>query len=320
MNEEVNRAAPDRGSEAHEIIRFTRNRMAMLIVAVWAMTLAVVLTIAAVLGYLVDFHGFVALTGRGCEIAVLGLAGFFAIVTGSIALRKNRSSWLWAILGAATFFIGGIAIVCARVLCPKCRRPLAKNEWRDQRCPNCGDLLRLREDPLESLTFVRRRLVWFAAALSAMTLAGPRVYYAMARDAAFFPSAATVHPRFHTPWVSMTAQAVWSGILVLIYSSVDLAEYTGFAVLLFSGFAVSALFVLRRRYPNEPRPFRAWGYPVAPALFCLASLAITVFAIVGRPRQSLFGLLIMAAGIPLYLWMKRRYAVRPSSSSQAPKP
>ena len=171
MNEEVNRAAPDRGSEAHEIIRFTRNRMAMLIVAVWAMTLAVVLTIAAVLGYLVDFHGFVALTGRGCEIAVLGLAGFFAIVTGSIALRKNRSSWLWAILGAATFFIGGIAIVCARVLCPKCRRPLAKNEWRDQRCPNCGDLLRLREDPLESLTFVRRRLVWFAAALSAMTLA-----------------------------------------------------------------------------------------------------------------------------------------------------
>jgi APA family basic amino acid/polyamine antiporter len=117
----------------------------------------------------------------------------------------------------------------------------------------------------------------------------------------------------------MVAQAVWSGILVLIYSSVDLAVYTGFAVLLFSGFAVSALFVLRRRNPDEPRPFRAWGYPVAPAVFCIASFAITVFAIIGRPRQSLFGLLIMAAGIPLYLWMRRRYSVRPSASSEAPK-
>ncbi len=161
-------------------------------------------------------------------------------------------------------------------------------------------------------------VVILLSSLSAMTLAGPRVYYAMARDAAFFPSAATVHPRFHTPWVSMTAQAAWSAILVLIYSSVDLAEYTGFAVLLFSGFAVSALFVLRRRYPNEPRPFRAWGYPLAPAVFCLASFGITVFAIIGRPRQSLFGLLIMTAGIPLYLWMKRRYAGR-VASSEAPK-
>lgn len=173
--------------------------------------------------------------------------------------------------------------------------------------------------PTASMLLGGLAVVILLSSLSAMTLAGPRVYYAMARDAAFFPSAATVHPRFHTPWISMAAQAVWSGILVLIYSSVDLAEYTGFAVLLFSGFAVSALFVLRRRYPDEPRPFRAWGYPVAPAVFCLASFGITVFAIVGRPRQSLFGLLIMAAGIPLYLWMKRRHAARPSSSSEAPK-
>ncbi len=162
-------------------------------------------------------------------------------------------------------------------------------------------------------------VVILLSSLSAMTLAGPRVYYAMARDSVFFRSAATVHPRFHTPWVSMTAQAVWSGVLVLIYSSVDLAEYTGFAVLLFSGFAVSALFVLRRRYPDEPRPFRAWGYPVAPALFTLASLVITIFAIVGRPRQSLFGLFIMAAGIPLYLWTRRRHVSEQSESPEAPR-
>jgi APA family basic amino acid/polyamine antiporter len=162
-------------------------------------------------------------------------------------------------------------------------------------------------------------VVILLSSLSAMTLAGPRVYYAMARDGVFFRAAATVHPRFHTPWVSMTAQAVWSGILVLIYSSVDLAEYTGFAVLLFSGFAVSALFVLRRRSPHEPRPFRAWGYPVAPAMFTIASLVITVFAIVGRPRQSLFGLFLMAAGIPLYLWTRRHREARDSASQEAPR-
>jgi APA family basic amino acid/polyamine antiporter len=162
-------------------------------------------------------------------------------------------------------------------------------------------------------------VVILLSSLSAMTLAGPRVYYAMARDGAFLPSAATVHPRFHTPWISMTAQAIWSGILVLIYSSVALAEYTGFAVLLFSGFAVSALFVLRWRHPNESRPFRAWGYPVAPAVFVVASLAITIFAIVGRPQQSLFGLLIILAGIPLYLWTRHRYAAPDSASREAPK-
>jgi APA family basic amino acid/polyamine antiporter len=150
------------------------------------------------------------------------------------------------------------------------------------------------------------------SSLSAMTVAGPRVYYAMSRDGVFFRSAAKIHPRFHTPWVAITAQAVWTSVLVLTNTSDQLATYTGFAVLLFSGFAVSAVFVLRWRYPDEPRPFRAWGYPVAPAIFTLASLAITVFAIVGRQRESLWGLLIMAAGIPIYLFMRwRDRAARP---------
>ncbi|MBE3135367.1 MAG: amino acid permease [Acidobacteria bacterium] len=149
-------------------------------------------------------------------------------------------------------------------------------------------------------------VVILLSSLSAMTVAGPRVYYAMARDGVFFKSAATVHPRFHTPWIAIIAQAAWSGVLVLTNTSDQLATYTGFAVLLFSGFAVSAVFVLRWRCPDEPRPFRAWGYPLAPAIFTLASLAITVFAIVGRQRESLWGLLIMLAGIPLYLIMRWR--------------
>lgn len=141
--------------------------------------------------------------------------------------------------------------------------------------------------------------------LSAMTVAGPRVYFAMARDGAFFPAAARVHPRFHTPWVAIAAQAVWSSLLVLTNTKDQLAEYTGFAVLLFSAFAVSSVFILRRRYPDEPRAFKAWGYPVAPAIFVVASLAITVASVVGRPGPSLWGAGIIAAGVPLYLLLRR---------------
>jgi APA family basic amino acid/polyamine antiporter len=144
--------------------------------------------------------------------------------------------------------------------------------------------------------------------LSAMTTAGPRVYFAMARDGAFFPAAARIHPRFHTPWVAIVAQALWSSLLVLTNTKDQLAEYTGFAVLLFSAFAVSTVFVLRRRHPDEPRPFRALGYPLAPAIFVIASLAITVAAVIGRPGPSLWGAVIIAAGVPVYYVFRRRSA------------
>jgi APA family basic amino acid/polyamine antiporter len=144
--------------------------------------------------------------------------------------------------------------------------------------------------------------------LSAMTTAGPRVYFAMARDGAFFPAAARIHPRFHTPWVAIVAQALWSSLLVLTNTKDQLAEYTGFAVLVFSAFAVSTVFVLRRRHPDEPRPFKAWGYPLAPAIFVIASLAITVAAVIGRPGPSLWGAVIIAAGVPVYYVFRRRSA------------
>jgi APA family basic amino acid/polyamine antiporter len=149
-------------------------------------------------------------------------------------------------------------------------------------------------------------VVVLSGSLSAMTVAGPRVYFAMARDGAFFRFAARIHPRFHTPWVSILAQAVWASVLVLTNTKDQLAEYTGFAVLLFSAIAVSTVFVMRRRHPDEPRPFKAWGYPVAPAIFVVVSLAITVAAIAGRPGPSLLGAGIIAAGIPIYWIFKAR--------------
>jgi APA family basic amino acid/polyamine antiporter len=148
-------------------------------------------------------------------------------------------------------------------------------------------------------------LVSLAASISAMTIAGPRVYYAMARDGVFLPSAAKVHPRFRTPAVSIAAQAIWSALLVLSGSADALIHYTGFAVILFSGVAVAALFVLRSREPTAPRPFKALGYPVAPGVFVVGSALIVANAIYSDPRVSGAGILIILAGVPLYLIFAR---------------
>ena len=119
-------------------------------------------------------------------------------------------------------------------------------------------------------------------------------------------AAARVHPRFKTPAVAIVAQAVWSSVLVLSGSAGALTRYTGFAVVLFAGIGVASVFVLRMREPDAPRPFKALGYPVAPAIFTVVSLLIVVNAIVSDPGPSGAGVLIMAAGIPIYWWMTRK--------------
>ena len=158
-------------------------------------------------------------------------------------------------------------------------------------------------------------IVSIAASISAMVWAGPRIYYAMACDGVFLRSAQRVHPRHRTPVLAIVAQAVWSSVLVLSGTLSQLVEYTGFAVVLFSAVAVMALFVLRFREPHAPRPFRAWGYPFAPAFFVLASLTMVVYQIWNSPETSLLGLGVIVAGFPVYWLFARRAkpSLRPSS-------
>jgi APA family basic amino acid/polyamine antiporter len=147
-------------------------------------------------------------------------------------------------------------------------------------------------------------VVILLSSLSAMTTAGPRVYFAMARDGAFVPAAAKVHPRFRTPAVAMIAQAVWSSLLVLSGTFDQLLTYTGFGVILFSALAVLSLFFVRRS-AKEASVFRAWGYPWAPAIFSLVGFAIVVNTIIRDRVPALAGLAVMAAGVPIYLWVRR---------------
>jgi APA family basic amino acid/polyamine antiporter len=148
-------------------------------------------------------------------------------------------------------------------------------------------------------------IVSLAASISAMILAGPRVYFAMARDGLFAAPMGRVHPRFRAPTVAIVAQAVWSGVLVLSGTLSQLVSYTGFAIVLFSGIGVASVFVLRRREPEAERPFRAWGYPWAPAVFVSASIAMVANEIWRNPRPATAGLAIIAVGIPVY-WMRRK--------------
>ena len=152
--------------------------------------------------------------------------------------------------------------------------------------------------------FAMVAVVIILSSLSAMTTAGPRVYFAMARDGAFIPAAGRVHSRFHTPAVAILAQAMWSSLLVLSGTFDQLLNYTGFGVILFSALAVLSLFFVRRS-AKETVAFRAWGYPWAPALFCLVGFAIVINVVVKEPKMALAGLGVMAAGVPIYWWVKR---------------
>jgi len=163
-------------------------------------------------------------------------------------------------------------------------------------------------------------IVSLLASISAMVFAGPRVYYAMARDGMFFPAAARVHPRFRTPATSIVAQGLWSSLLVLSGGANALTTYTGFSIILFNGVAVAALFVLRQREPNAPRPYSTWGYPVVPGIFVAVSALIVANALYtdlvaplanGQSMgPSAAGILIIGLGLPLYYWFNRTTAAQ----------
>jgi APA family basic amino acid/polyamine antiporter len=148
-------------------------------------------------------------------------------------------------------------------------------------------------------------IISLSASISAMTLAGPRVYYAMAQDGLFLPAAARVHPTFRTPAFAIVAQGLWSAVLVLCGSLSQLVSYTGFGVVLFSAVAVSCVFVLRRREPGA-RPFRAWGYPWAPGIFVVACAAMVVNEMIRNGATALAGVAVIAAGVPIYLLFGRK--------------
>ncbi len=130
----------------------------------------------------------------------------------------------------------------------------------------------------------------------------------------FFRFAALVHPKYRTPHGAILGLALWSCALTLSGSYEQLFTYVMFASILFSVAAGTALFVLRRKMPGRPRPYRTWGYPVVPLIFILGSLAFVANTLLERPTESLAGLGLLALGLPAYWYWGRR--VRPDDGTR----
>jgi basic amino acid/polyamine antiporter, APA family len=142
-----------------------------------------------------------------------------------------------------------------------------------------------------------------------LILAGARVYYAMARDGLFFARAAEVSPTRHTPVFSLFIQAVWAALLTLSGTYSDLLDYVIFAALLFYVLTVTGLFVLRRKRPALERPYRAFGYPVLPALYVLLASLVMLDLLWVKPKFTWPGLIIVLTGVPVfYFWHRRSKA------------
>jgi len=142
--------------------------------------------------------------------------------------------------------------------------------------------------------------------LAATILYSSRVYQPMAADGVFFRRVAHIHPKHRTPVQALWLQSLVATLLALSGSYNQLFTFVTFGGLLFHVLTGLALFRLRATRPDQPRPYRAWGYPVVPAVFVLGMVWLTVNTLLAAPRESLLGLALIAAGLPAYGWWRRR--------------
>ena len=142
-------------------------------------------------------------------------------------------------------------------------------------------------------------LVSSFGAMSGIILAGPRVYYAMAEDGLLFRWMGAIHPQYRTPHLAIVVQGVWASVLVLTGTYRTIVSRVVYTEWIFFGALALGAVAMRRSRGYAPR-FRAWGFPAAPAVFALVCLAIVANQIAADPVESLTGLGLVAAGLPVY--------------------
>lgn len=148
-------------------------------------------------------------------------------------------------------------------------------------------------------------IVAVTGSLAPIIMSAPRVYFAMARDGLFFPAAAAIHPRYNTPARCIALQAVLASVLVLSGTFEEIISYFFFVVLVFIALTVFGIFVLRRRQ-SSALEYSTPGYPVTPIVFLLMVLVMLVLLAVGHPKQSFWGVGVVALGVPVYYLLFRR--------------
>ncbi|HEV8369883.1 MAG TPA: amino acid permease [Pyrinomonadaceae bacterium] len=153
-------------------------------------------------------------------------------------------------------------------------------------------------------------------ALNGCIMGQARIPFAMARAGLFFRRLGEVSPKTKAPMWAIIAQSSWGCVLALSGTFDQITNYVIFSLWLFLGVTVSAVFVLRRTMPNADRPYKTVGYPVVPILFILVAVWLVINSIVTSPIESLIGVLLIALGLPVYLFFRRRRVVYSFSQSQ----
>jgi APA family basic amino acid/polyamine antiporter len=141
---------------------------------------------------------------------------------------------------------------------------------------------------------------------NASILTGARPYYAMANDKLFFNRIGKLN-NAHVPGHSLLWQGIWASVLVLSGTFDQLTDMIIFAVFIFYGATSLGVIILRRKMPDAHRPYKAWGYPVVPAIYILFCLYLCFNTIITRPREAAIGTALILAGIPVYLLLRRKY-------------
>jgi basic amino acid/polyamine antiporter, APA family len=138
-------------------------------------------------------------------------------------------------------------------------------------------------------------------------LSGARVYYATAKDGLFFPSMGKLNSK-GVPGMALVFQVIWASVLCLSGSYGNLLDYVIFAVLLFYILTIAGIFILRKKQPHAERPYKAFGYPVIPALYILLASAVCIILLIYKPNYSWPGFIIVGLGVPVYYLFKKSFS------------
>lgn len=144
-----------------------------------------------------------------------------------------------------------------------------------------------------------------AGAVSAMTWAGPRVYWAMAHDGMIGPWLARLHPRTAVPARAILCQSLWASLLILSGTFEQLIVYSGLVLAFFMALTLSTIFLLRRTRVVDHHQYRAPLYPFLPATLVIGALTLVLYSLVQRPAESLYGVATVLSGVPLYYFWRR---------------
>jgi APA family basic amino acid/polyamine antiporter len=170
-------------------------------------------------------------------------------------------------------------------------------------------------------------LISLFGALNGNILVGPRVLYAVAHDVSLLSPLRRVHPTLNTPATAIALVCAWSMALIVLPDlredkSVILADwltnYCIFGGSIFYLSAVFAVFILRKRRPEAHRPYRAWGYPITPAIFVIFYLLFLVSMVRARPQECLLGLTLIGVGLIVYMLMPKQSAPNSARKSSSP--